>query len=160
VRKIDVQEMIQFLGNYLGKQIEVGTNPLWTVSTYQSFRWNDSEDTLTLYDGGNNSIRTRQEILVDKDQIVEIMLTEGEDIYGSVISIELQNHKIDFCISSMPIRCFKCRKIIDEPYETKWSIRGIGGYGSKFDNEKLDIPICDSCLYYKILGYKDGVDCE
>jgi len=83
-------------------------------------------------------------------------LSEGRDIYESVINIILQDGKIDFTISSMPIKCFKCHKIIDEPMETKWFIRGTGSYGSRFEDEKLDIAICDNCLYYEVLGYKDS----
>lgn len=154
MRKVDVQEMVQFLDGYLGKQVEIGVSPIWTVQTYQCFKWNNSEGELKLYDGGIDS--SRQEIVIEKDQIVEIILSEGKDIYESVVGITLANGKIDFTISSMPVKCFKCHKIIDIPYETKWSIQGMGGYGSRFENDKLDIPICDSCLYYNILEYKDG----
>jgi len=154
---INFQEMIQALQSYLGKKVEIGTNPLWSVNTYQSFKVLDTDNVLIFSDGDCNG---RQELLVDKDQIVEIILTRGETIYNSVVSIKLINGEIDFCLSEMPTKCCLCRKIIDIPYETKWSINGIGNYGSKFEDEKLDIPVCDSCLYYKILGYKDGVGRE
>ena len=154
MRKIDVQVMIQFLNGYLGKEVEIGTNPLWTVNTYQAFRLKNDENELTFYDGEFNA--SRQEIVVSKNQIVEIVLSEGRDIYESVVTINLLNSRIDLTISSMPTKCFKCHSVIDIPYDTLWSIQGTGGYGSKFPDEKLDIPICDSCLYYNILGYKDG----
>lgn len=154
MRKVNIQEMVKFLDGYLGKSVEIGVSPIWSVQTYKSFRWENNEDTLKLYDGNFES--DRQEIVIEKNQIVEITLSEGNDIYESVVTITLQNGRIDFTISSMPVKCFKCHKIIDEPYETKWSIQGVGGYGSNFENDKLDIPICDDCLYYDILGYKDG----
>jgi len=153
MREINIQEMFQVLDEYLGKKVEVGTNPIWSVNTYQSFNYADKDSVLVFSDGDYTG---RQEILIDKDQITEIVLTEGKDIYSSVVSIELINGKIDFTISENPTKCRLCRNIIDLPYETKWSIKGTGNYGSKFEDEKLDIPICDSCLYYKILGYKDG----
>lgn len=154
MRQISCDEMVKFLDSYLGKQIEIGVSfPIWSVHTYQNFGLNNNEDVLTFYDAGN---KTRQELVFNKDQIVEIMLTEGENIYDSVVSIELKHGKIDFCISSNPVKCFKCGKIIDVPYETKWSIQGTGGYDSKLDGDKLDIPVCDNCIFYDILGYQDG----
>ena len=153
MREIKIQEMFQVLDGYSGKKVEVGTNPIWSVNTHQSFRYADKDSVLVFSDGDYSG---RQEILIDKDQITEIMLSEGKDIYGSVVSIELINGKIDLCISENPTKCRLCHNIIDLPYETKWSIQGRGNYGSKFEDEKLDIPICDSCLYYNILGYKDG----
>lgn len=154
LRKVDVQTLCKFLEGYLGKSVELGVSPIWSIATYKSFRWQNTEDELKLYDGDFDA--SRQEMVIEKDQIVEIVLSEGKDIYESVVEIELVNGKIDFTISKEPTKCFKCHKIIDEPYETKWSIVGVGGYGSKFTEEKLDIPICDDCLYYKILGYIDG----
>ena len=154
MRKVDVQEMVRFLDGYLGKKIEVGISPVWLVQTYQHFGLNETENTFIFHDAGNEN---RQELAINKSQILEILLSEGEDVYDSVVSIELENGKIDFCISDMPVRCFKCHKIIDGPFETKWAIQGIGGYGSKFDGcGKMDIAVCDDCLYYKILGYVDG----
>ena len=153
MREINVQEMFQVLNGYLGKKVEVGTNPIWSVNTYQSFSYADKDSVLEFSDRDYSG---RQEILVDKDQITEIILTEGKDIYGSVVSIELINGKIDLCISENPTKCRLCRNIIDLPDVTQWSIKGTGNYGANFIAEKLDIPICDSCLYYKILGYKDG----
>jgi len=155
VREISLKHLIKFLDNYIGKQVELGTSPIWTVQTFKSFQFTDSENELKLYDGNFDS--SRQEIVIEKDKIVNIFLLEGETIYDSVVSINLQNGKIDFTISSMPVRCFKCHKVIDVPFETKWAIQGIGGYGSHFDGcGKLDIPICDDCLYFNILGLKDG----
>jgi len=160
MREINVQEMCQVLDSYLGKRVEVGTNnPIWSVNTYQSFRFSDTDNVLIFsdYDVKNG----RQELLVDKNQITEIILTEGKDIYSSVISIELINGQIDFCISEMPTKCYLCHKIIDTPYETRWSIGGgiTGGYGSKFEDDKLDIPVCEHCLC-KIIGCGDGEDSE
>lgn len=153
MRDISVQEMVKFLDNYFGKQVEIGTYPVWSVQTYNHFGLNNTENTIMFHDMGSN---IRQELGIDKQQILNISLIEGEDIYDSVVSIELENSKIDFTISSMPVKCFKCHKIIEEPYDTKWTIQGVGGYGSKFEDEKLDIPVCDSCLYHDIFGYKDG----
>jgi hypothetical protein len=153
MRKIKIKEMVKFLENYLGKQIEIGVSPLWSIQTYHHFNWTEIENTIMFYDAGD---KERQEIVFDKDAIVEIILSEEKDIYESTISIVLKDNRIDFCISSIPVKCFKCHRIIEEPYDTKWSIQGIGGYGSKFENDKLNIPVCDNCLYYEILEYKDG----
>jgi hypothetical protein len=38
--------------------------------------------------------------------------------------------------------------------ENIWEINSTGGYGSKLDNQKVCIKICDDCLYDIVNGQK------
>ena len=115
---------------------------------------NSLDDVLAFYDKGES----RQELRINKDKIIRIKYIEGKDIYNRTFSVFLDNDiTIDFCLDESPVICVCCKKEIEGFVDKAWKISGIGNYGSRLEGEVLDdIPICDDCLFFKVLGYTEG----
>ena len=154
MRKIDVQEMVNLSKSYDGKQVQVVLSPMQSINTYQQFRCRLNGNNLEFCDTNINKL-IMQELLIPKDNIEEILYFEGKNIYESVFSIISNNCQVDFCISEKPMVCKKCRKLLDDYYESSWQINQIGSYGSQWDNERVVVDLCEDCLM-EFLGYKVG----
>ena len=158
MREVNVQEMISLLGSFQGKQIEVDLHPLRASNTYHWFNAELFRDTVIFSDMDSNH---PQELRFFKQDIIEIDYVEGENVFNSVFTISMKDStQIQLCVYERPVRCFKCQKILNlNPMENVWEINGTGGYGSHFDSERLNIKVCDDCLYEMIYG-EVGELCE
>lgn len=161
MKEITCEEMNGILSNgFLGKKMEIGlSNPIWSVNTYRHFDFtydseNDKDDVLVLFDRDNEF---PHQLRINKGQIDKILYLEGETIFNSTFSIFIGTDRIDICIDESPKYCCMCKKNISlDPYTSIWRITGVGNYGDKFfDSDKLNIPLCSDCLFYKVFGYTD-----
>jgi len=159
MREINVQEMVRIADEYAGKQVQVFLSPIKSMNTYQQFRCVNDGDNLEFYDININK-PTMQELIIPKDTIEEIQYFEGENIYSSVFSIILNNGQIDFCICEKPMVCRKCDKLLDRHFDPSWQINQVGGYGSQWDNERITIDLCESCLMEFLGREVGGESCE
>ena len=158
MREINVQEMLGLMDSFKGRQIEVDLHPIRSSNTYHWFNAELLRDTVIFSDMDNDH---PQELRFYKDEITEIDYVEGENVFQSVFTVNMvDSTQIQLCVYELPVRCFKCQKILNlNPMENVWEINGTGGYGSHFDNERLNIKVCDDCLY-EMIGDKVGELCE
>jgi len=156
VKEITYQELLTLSQTFIGRKVELAlSSPVFSVNTYQYFNLHSSDDVLAFYDRGE----TRQELRIDKDKISKILYVEGESIYNRTFSVFLNNQiSIDFCLDESPILCVCCKKEVVDFKDKCWKIHGVGSYGSRLEGENLvdGIPICDDCLFFKVLGYAEG----
>lgn len=154
MRQISCEEMVNLSDAYTGKQIEVSLFPIQSVNTYQHFRLREEGNVFAFYDIDSE---LPQELTIDKESIKEINFTEG-NVFESVFSLVLNDGlgEVSFTVSEKPTICGKCGKIIDTPYEPMWSMNEVGGYGSRWDMERLIVNFCDDCMA-EILGESENV---
>ncbi len=154
MRQISCEEMVNLSDAYTGKQVEVSLFPIQSISTFRHFRLREEDNVFALYDIDSE---LPQELIIDKESIKEINFTEG-NVFESVFSLVLNDGlgEVSFTVFEKPTICTKCRKIINTPYEPMWSMNEVGGYGSRWDMERLIVNFCDDCMG-EILGDNENV---
>ena len=111
MREINVQEMVSLLGSFKGRQIEVDLHPIKASNTYHWFNVELLRDTVIFSDMDNDH---PQELRFFKDDILDIDYVDGENIFKSVFTINMMdNTQIQLCVYELPVRCFKCQKILN-----------------------------------------------
>jgi hypothetical protein len=153
MRQITYEEFGQLVDDYSGKMVQVSIYPIRSLNTYQHFRCRDIGDNLEFYDI-NFDKPTMQEMIISKDNIKEILYTDGKNVYETEFSIVLENGEIELEISEEPVLCCKCGKLLDDYHEPFWKIDQTGDYGSRWDCERLHLEFCDNCLA-EFVGYDD-----
>lgn len=158
-REINVQEMGKLLEGYNSRKVSMSISPIWSENTYQKFAYDlyDTDDRILFYDRQSD---VPQELHIVKDNIEKILYMPSDSVFETVFTIVLKEGRIDFCLDEKRLRCCKCKKVVNlNPMETVWKISGSGNYGSVFENESLELSLCDNCLA-TLLGCKDDCDCD
>lgn len=147
MRKITIQEMLSLSDSYSGLEVQVGLHPIDSRNIYQNFKLRDIGDSIEFFEMSFQKPRESiQELIIPKDDIVEIVYFGDDNIYNTVFSIILKQGQVDFTINENPIYCKKCGKMFDKYFDQYWEINQMGGYSSRWDSEKVHIEFCDSCL--------------
>jgi hypothetical protein len=152
MKEITTNELLTLTQQFVGKKVEVGLQQPYSTNTYSQFSICKNEEEIVMYDLNR---KTPHELRINIETISRILHSEGENFFQTSFSIFLNNEtSIDFCVDEERITCCKCGKVINlDPFATAWNISGQGNYGSHFDNQKLNMYICDDCLYHDVLGY-------
>lgn len=161
-QKITTQQLLTLIQQFQGRQIEVDliptnltnqTNHTQTANTYNFFHTNEINDSIIFTDKDHNH---PQQLIFYKSDISNISYTNGENIFKSTFTINLNNNQqIDLCVFEEPEHCYICNKLINIDYtENTWEINSTGGYGSHFDSEQVCLKICDDCMYEIVYGQK------
>lgn len=156
MREISYDQLLTLSKTFTGRKVELAlSSPVWSANTYQYFNLEELDDVLVFHDMGE----ARQELRIDKDKITKINYVEGKSVYNTTFSVFLNNDiSIDFCLDESPVLCVCCKKEVIDFKDKCWKIHGVGSYGSLLEGENLvdGIPICDDCLFFKVLGYVEG----
>ena len=145
MRKIDVQQLITLSDSYTGKEVQVSLSPIQSQNIYKQFKCRDIGNSIEFYEISFDK-PSAHELLINKEDIVEIQYFEDDNIYNTVFSIMLNQGQVDFTISEKPLNCRKCGKLLDKYFDQCWVIDQVGVYGSQWDNQKVSIELCEDCL--------------
>lgn len=143
-----MRKNLELLNQFKGRRCEISliNHPLYATYIYQTFNYEVEEECLNLKDETESECNTTIEL----NRIIEIKNLNVKNVYDDVVDIKTG----DFVLSITLLeekpkypRCFKCRKEIKIPEESIWNINGFGNYGSHYDGDKLNINVCDDCMY-------------
>ena len=155
-----LNELVKELKTFNGKKVEVnfenGSTDITT--TYLNFIVKLEDELLLMYDCDSTSGDMLHILDINIIDIQDYEV-QGRNINLRVFDIKLKSSKISLCLSDKLPSCCKCGKIFEDYLDTIWKVQGIGNYMSHFDGERLDLDLCDNCLYELLYG-KDGDSCE
>jgi len=152
VKEISINELFIQMSKFQGYQIEIDLYPVQSSNTYYWFSFKEIDDAIEFLDRDNNY---PQMLRIFKDDIIEILYSEGKNIFDSVFTLNMKNEQqIQICVYEEPVRCYKCQKIVNlDKNEFVWKVDGSGGYLSHFDGDgRICINICDDCFYEFVYG--------
>jgi len=86
MREINVQEMLGLMDSFKGRKIEVDLSPIRSSNTYHWFNAELLRDTVIFSDMDNNH---PQELRFFKDDILDIDYVDGENVFKSVFTINM-----------------------------------------------------------------------
>lgn len=143
-----MKKNFDLLNQFKGRRCEIVliNHPLYATYIYQLFNFEIDEEYLIFKDETESESNTTIEL----SKIIEVKNLNVDNIYNNVVDIKTN----DFILSITLLeeqpeypRCFKCGNKIKTPEDSIWNISGSGNYGSHYDGEKLNINICDNCMY-------------
>lgn len=163
IKEITINEMFKEMNKFLGRHIEIDLSPIQSQNTYHWFSFKEVNQAIEFIDLDNDH---PQLLSVFKDDILEIIYSEGKNIFDSVFTLNMKNdQQIQICVFEEPIKCYRCQRIVNfNKNEFVWKVDSSGDYFSHFDGDKLSLKICDDCMYEFVYGEKyvdlDNSDCE
>lgn len=143
-----MKKNFDLLNQFKGRRCEITliNHPLYVTYVYQSFNFEVDEEYLNLKDETESESNTTIELR----KIIEVSSLNVNDIQNDVIDIKTNNFILSITLlEEQPEypRCFKCGKKIKTPEDSIWNISGSGNYGSHYDGDKININVCDNCMY-------------
>lgn len=152
-REITIQEMFILMNNqFQGRQMEIDLSPILSSNTYNLFSVKEIKDVIQFDDLDQDH---PQLLKFHKQDIEKILYKEGKNVFESVFTFDMKDsQQIEVCIYEEPIYCYKCQRILNlsRDSEVAWEINGMGGYSSHFDGERLNMKVCDDCMYKFVYG--------
>lgn len=167
ITKEKLNELVKELKTFNGKKVELSfeNSSTDTVNTYLNFisRLEESDNSDELNENKDNTYLSLFDYDSKKDETIQVLSVEasninGYEVLGSNINLKVcdinldDSSQISICLSDKLPSCCACGKIFENYDDTIWKISGYGGYLSRFDSERLELNLCDDCLYELLYG--------
>lgn len=153
MKEITIPEMLILMNSqYQGRHMEIDLSPVQSANTYHWFSVNEIKDMIEFEDLDPDH---PQLLKFYKQDIEKILYSEGKNVFESVFTLNMKDlTQIQICVYEEPMHCYRCHKILNlsNDSEVAWEINGFGGYSSHFDGERLDMKVCDDCMYEFVYG--------